>query len=201
MNAESSADRIPTRLSWAAVQNSFAEESATHLVRAQELGLNCPEDVFEQLFHDHHGDDRLAEVVRFVDWRAVTWKEGELSCVALRRIGVPRPFERALDEARWRTTEEGFHDERPDVMVHWMQAHTWIRSPILLTGKVLQSLVEYELLVGFTRLGNLLGAQAMTGSSLDRIACSNAAAPSTLDGQWRGSLRAEVRYTYSSVPL
>jgi hypothetical protein len=59
---------------------------------------------------------------------AIQWEEGELSGVALRRVGVPRPFEHAVDEARWRTAEEGFQDERPEVMVHWMQAHNrvWI---------------------------------------------------------------------------
>lgn len=136
----------------------YVDDAAERLTRARALGLDCPEDVFEQLFHDHHGDDRLAELLRFVDWKAVTWEEGELSGVALRRVGVPRPFEHAVDEARWRTIEEGFNDERPEVMVHWMQAHTWIRAPVVVAGDVLQSLVEYELLVGFTRLGNLLGA-------------------------------------------
>ena len=44
--------------------------------------------------------------------------EGTLSGVALRSVGVPRPFQRAVDEARWRTVEEGFGDERPEVMTH-----------------------------------------------------------------------------------
>jgi hypothetical protein len=30
-------------------------------------GLDCPLDVFEQLFFDHHGDDDFAGVVQFVD--------------------------------------------------------------------------------------------------------------------------------------
>jgi hypothetical protein len=34
---------------------------------------------------------------------------------------------------------------------------TWLRPPILVTGEVTGSGFEYELLVGFTRLGNLLG--------------------------------------------
>jgi hypothetical protein len=149
---------LPDRLSWNAIQTSYDADLAEHLRRAQSLGLDCPDDVFEQLFHDAHQDNQLAELLRFVDWRAVTWEERELSGVALRRVGVPRPFERAVDEARQRTAEEGFSDERQEVMVHWMQEHTWIRPPVLIAGGVLQSLVEYELFVGFTRLGNLLGA-------------------------------------------
>jgi len=154
----STAIPLPSRLSWNAIQTSYDTDLAEHQRHAQALGLDCPDEVFEQLFHDAHQDGQLAELLRFVDWKAVTWEEGALSGVALRRVGVPRAFQHAVDEARSRTAEEGFSDQRQEVMVHWMQEHTWIRAPILVTGEVLQSLVEYELLVGFTRLGNLLGA-------------------------------------------
>lgn len=116
MNAEPSADRIPSRLTWTAIQSAYADEPIEHQRLAHSLGLDCPDDVFEQFFRDHHSDGQPADVLRFVDWSAVTWEEGDLS------------------------------------------GGTWIRAPILVTGDVLQSLVEYELLVGFTRLGNLLGA-------------------------------------------
>ena len=76
---------------------------------------------------------------------------------ALRHAGVPRAYQRAVNEARALTARDGFYDERPEVMGHWETAHTWIRSPIILAGDVLQSVVNYELVVGFTRLGNLLG--------------------------------------------
>jgi hypothetical protein len=42
-------------------------------------------------------------------------------------------------------------------MWHWSGARTWVRSPIVLDGNVLRSGLD-ELVVGFTRLGNLLGA-------------------------------------------
>jgi len=154
----STATSSPTRLSWSVIQTNYAPDLAEHQRRAQAIGLECPDDVFEQLFHDAHQDSELAQLLRFVDWKAVTWGEGELSGVALRRVGVPRAFQHAVDEARSRTAEEGFYDERPEVMVHWMQAHTWIRAPIVIAGAVAQSALEYVLLVGFTRLGNLLGA-------------------------------------------
>jgi hypothetical protein len=88
----------------------------------------------------------------------VTWEEGALSGVALRYTGVPRPRQHAVDEARQDTARNGFHDERPEVMAQWAEFHTWIRPPILLAGDLLQSNLRHELVVGFTRLGNLLGA-------------------------------------------
>jgi hypothetical protein len=43
-------------------------------------------------------------------------------------------------------------------MEHGTASHTWIRPPIVLAGELRQSNLRYELVVGFTRLGNLLGA-------------------------------------------
>ena len=143
---------------WSDVQGVYSADLQDHWARSQALGLNCPADVFEQLFHDQHDNVDRATVLRFVDWSAVAWEEGELSGVALRHAGVPRPYQYAIDEARAVTARDGFYDERAEVMAHWATAHTWIRSPIVLAGEVLQALVNYEVIVGFTRLGNLLGA-------------------------------------------
>ena len=63
----------------------------------------------------------------------------------------------AVDEARTRTREEGIQDERAEVVASWRDEGTWMRSPLLVEGDVIGSVLEYELLVGFTRLGNLLG--------------------------------------------
>ena len=143
---------------WSDVQGVYSVDLQDHLARAQTLGLTtCPPDVFEQLFHDHHDNPDLATFLRFVDWDAVAWEEGELSGVALRHAGVPRAYQHAVDEARAVTARDGFHDERAEVMAHWATAHTWIRSPIVLTGGVLQTALNYEVIVGYTRLGNLLG--------------------------------------------
>jgi hypothetical protein len=146
------------RLTWSTIRAAYAPDLAQHLARAADLGLECPPDVFEQLFHDHHGDADFGQILRFVDWGEVEWEEGELSGVALRQVAVPRPYRFAVDEARRRTAEQGFSDERPEVMEQWAAQHTWIRAPIALTGEVLRSHLAYELIVGFTRLGNLLGA-------------------------------------------
>jgi len=145
------------RLTWIVIQQSYSPDLAEHLARAEALGLNCPQEVFEQLFYDQQDNHSLAERVRFVDWSAVRWEESDLSGVALGQVGVPRVYQHAVDEARARTARDGFYDERPEVMAHWEAARTWIRAPIVLAGEVLQSALTYELIVGFTRLGNLLG--------------------------------------------
>jgi hypothetical protein len=142
---------------WAAIQKEYAETAADHCGRAQALGLDCPADVFEQLFHGHQGDEAFAGVVRFIDWANVEWEDTELSGVALRRVAIPRPYQRAVDEARWRTAEEGVQDARPEIIEHWRTAGTWLRSPILIAGEVLGSSLDNQCLAGFTRLGNLLG--------------------------------------------
>jgi len=151
-------------LNWSALQGVCNADCAAA------LGLHCPPDVLEQLFHDHHHDTEMTALLRFVDWAAVSWEEGELSGVALRHSGVPRAFQLAVDEARHDTAENGFHDDRPEV--HWVQFRTWICPPIVLAGKLLQSTLRYELIVGFTRLGNLLGAldrQDLPGAARHRV--------------------------------
>jgi hypothetical protein len=142
---------------WSVVQEFFVSEAAEHWKWAQSFGLDCPWDVFEQLFHDHHGNEVFASVVRFVDWKNVTWEERKLSGVALRHVAVPRAYQRAVDEVRWRTLEEGVQDDRPEIVDHWHTAGTWLRLPIIVAGEIFGSPLGNECLVGFTRLGNLLG--------------------------------------------
>jgi hypothetical protein len=47
-------------LSWTALQRVYATDAAEHVARAQALGLHCPPEVFEQLFHDHRDDGEMA---------------------------------------------------------------------------------------------------------------------------------------------
>ena len=46
---------------------------------------------------------------------------------------------------------------RPEVLDHWRDAQSWIVPPVMVRGNVLGSSMGFDLLVGFTRLGNLLG--------------------------------------------
>jgi hypothetical protein len=98
---------------WSAVQGVYTADVQEHWTRSQALGLKCPLDVF-----DHHSDDDFAAVVRFIEWAAVEWEERVLSGVALRRVAVPRPYQHAVDETRYRTLAEGIQDDRPEIVEH-----------------------------------------------------------------------------------
>jgi hypothetical protein len=145
-------------LRWHAVQNLYSPEPLEWLARVQELGLEWPLDVFEPIFIDHHDDDDFAATVQFIDWNTIEWSEQRLSGRELRQVVVPRGYQLTVDEARARTIAQGFHDDREEVMARWQEAKTWMRSPIVMAGALFQSAARYELIVGFTRLGNMLGA-------------------------------------------
>ena len=107
-----------------------------------------------------------------IDWANVLWEETLLSGGALRRIAVPRTFQHALDEARWRTLRHGVQDDRPQIIEHWRAAGTRVRAPIVVAGEVMGSPVSGECMVRFTRLGNLLGLldrQELSEASLYRV--------------------------------
>jgi len=159
-------------MDWSAIDSQFTPDPADYWSRAQRAGVDCPFDVFEQLFFDHHVDKDFAALVRDIDWANVKWEITELSGLALRRVAVPRVYQHAMDEARWRTREEGVQDLRAAVVEHWDTAGTWMRAPILLAGEVMGLSVDNECLVGFTRLGNLLGLldrEAIPESAVHRI--------------------------------
>ena len=118
-------------LTWSTIQNLYAPDLATHWQRVSDAGLECPMDVFEQLFFDHHDDSDFTGIVRLIDWELVEWEEEDLSGVALRRVSIPRPYRHAVDEARARTIEEGLQDDRSEVVEHWQNAGTWLSSLIL----------------------------------------------------------------------
>jgi hypothetical protein len=144
-------------LDWSAIQEKRFANAEAQWNLCETFGLACPFDVFEQLFFDHHGDEDFASVVAGIDWSAVRWHERMLSGEALKRVAVPRLYQVAVDEARARTELYGVTDERAEVIDRWEEEGTWIRAPILVRGEVLGSEVDLEILVGFTRFGNLLG--------------------------------------------
>ena len=135
----------------------YVPDPGEHLRIAAGRGLVCPPDVFEQIFHEPHADPIFAAAVQSIDWLPVRWREAELSGGALEQVHIPRDYERAVEEARADVIAEGLTDERAAVVAHWGSHQSWFRLPILVTGDVVGRPVAYELLVGFTRLGNLLG--------------------------------------------
>jgi hypothetical protein len=142
---------------WGRIQRLYDADSAIHWQRCEAEGLGCPQEVFTQLFHEEANNADFAAILRAVDWGRVRWDLEELSGIALRQIRVDRSYQHALDEARDRATQYGIIDDREEVVTHWRDAHSWFAPPVIVTGDLLGTSVGYELLVGFTRLGNLLG--------------------------------------------
>jgi hypothetical protein len=95
--------------------------------------------------------------VKAVDWGRVSWELAEFSGVALRHMRVEREYQHALDEARDRATQFGIVDEREEVVNHWRDAKSWVVPPVVVSGDLVGGGAGFELLVGYTRLGNLLG--------------------------------------------
>jgi hypothetical protein len=142
---------------WGRVQRLYDADSAVQWQRCEAEGLQCPLEVFAQLFHVDATDADFAAIVRSVDWGRIHWELSELSGIALRRVSVDRGYQHALDEARDRATRFGIVDDRVEVVDHWRDMHSWFTPPVLVAGEVLGTNIGYELLVGYTRLGNLLG--------------------------------------------
>jgi hypothetical protein len=142
---------------WARIQRLYDADAVAHWQRCEAAGLQCPQEVFTQLFHQKANDDEFAVIVRSIDWGRVSWELQEMSGVALRHMRVDRGYQHALDEARDRATQFGIQDEREELDRHWQEAKSWLVPPVVVGGELLGSGTGFELLVGFTRLGNLLG--------------------------------------------
>jgi hypothetical protein len=158
--------------SWARIRRLYDADAIVHWQRCEAEGLQCPQEVFAQLFHaedpnvapaesadERPGAPNLLSLdsVRGIDWGRVTWELAEMSGVALRHVRVDRAYQLALDEARDHAVCYGIVDEREDVVSHWQEAKSWLVPPVVVGSELLGGGAGFELLVGFTRLGNLLG--------------------------------------------
>jgi hypothetical protein len=143
--------------SWARIQRLYDADAAVHWQRCEAEGLQCPQEVFTQLFHEEANNEDFAVIVRSIDWGKVVWELQEFSGIALRQVRVDRGYQYALDEARDRATQFGIVDEREEVVNHWKESKSWIVAPAMVSAELLGGGAGFELLVGYTRLGNLLG--------------------------------------------
>jgi hypothetical protein len=160
-----------TSFSWARIQRLHDEDPIVHLQLCEAEGLQCPQEVFAQLFHaedvgvapaegaERPGGPNLLSLdsVRGIDWGRVTWELTEMSGIALRYMRVDREYQHALDEARDYAVSYGIVDDREEVINHWRDAKSWVVPPVVVSGDLLGGGAGFELLVGYTRLGNLLG--------------------------------------------
>jgi len=157
--------------SWARIQRLYDADTVVHWQRCEAEGLQCPQEVFTQLFHaedvnaetkspdEMPGGPNLLSLdsVRGIDWGRVRWELQEMSGIALRHMRVDREFQHALDEARDQATQFGIVDEREEVVSRWKDAKSWVVPPVALSGDLFGGGAGFQVLVGYTRLGNLLG--------------------------------------------
>jgi hypothetical protein len=142
---------------WAKIRRLYDADAVVHWQRCESEGLQCPQEVFTQLFFEEANNEDFSVIVRSIDWGRVSWELQELSGVALRHMRVDRGYQHALDEARDRATQFGIVDDREEVVKHWKDAKSWVVPPVVVSGDLLGGGAGFELLVGYTRLGNLLG--------------------------------------------
>jgi hypothetical protein len=141
---------------WSRIQRLYDPDATAHWQRCESEGLQCPQEVFTQLFHEKANDEDFAVIVRSIDWGRVRWELEELSGIALRHVRVDRGYQYALDQARDHAEVFGIVDEREEVEIHWRDTKSWIVPPVAVACDLLGGGAGLELLIGFTRLGNLL---------------------------------------------
>jgi hypothetical protein len=87
--------------SWARIQRLYDADAVVHWERCEAEGLQCPQEVFTQLFHPEHVGVTAAvtaerssgplvsdlKAVMAVDWGRVSWELAEFSGVALGTCG------------------------------------------------------------------------------------------------------------------
>jgi hypothetical protein len=133
-------------LAWRDIAALRVDDPLRHWEAARQHGLGAPFNVFVQLFHEP--PVAVPKAVAGVDWFRVGWSEERLTGAELRGVYVDRLFQRAVDEARSVTVEEGLYDDRPEVVAAGIKSTR---------GSCLGSAHRHALLAGNTRLGNLLG--------------------------------------------
>jgi hypothetical protein len=143
---------------WSRIQRLYDSDTVLHWQRCESEGLQCPQEVFTQLFSEKAHDEAFAVIVRSIDWGRVHWELQEISGIAMRHVRVDRGFQHSLDEARNQSTSFGIVDERQEVVDHWRDAKSWIVPTVAVSCDLLGGGggAGLEFLVGHTRLGNLL---------------------------------------------
>jgi hypothetical protein len=101
---------------WSRIQRLYDPDATAHWQHCESEGLQCPQEVFTQLFHEQANNEDFAVIVRSIDWGRVRWKLQEISGMALRHFRVDREYQHALDEARDQATRFGIADERQGVV-------------------------------------------------------------------------------------
>jgi len=116
------------------MQRLYDGDPVTHWERCESEGLQCPQEIFTPLFNEKATAEDFSVIVRSIDWGRVRWELEELSGA----------------------TQFGIVDDRQEVVDHWRDAKSWIVPPVAVACDLLGGGAGLELLIGYTRLGNLL---------------------------------------------
>jgi hypothetical protein len=57
---------------WSRIQRLYNADPVTHWQRCESEGLQCPQEVFTQLFHEQANNKDFAVIVRSIDWGRVS---------------------------------------------------------------------------------------------------------------------------------
>lgn len=123
---------------------------------------NVPKDVFEQFFYDHGRNSQFQLQYGNLDISTIIWKENIISAKELLDLNIYSSFSDWVKEVEKRTlkcTSNDFSmiDTRIKVSNYWKNNKTWLRSPILLSGTIMNLNKNYHLVEGHTRISILKG--------------------------------------------
>jgi len=123
---------------------------------------DVPEDIFFQLFYDHGRNSQFQLQYANLLILDIRWIEIELTVDELIDLSIYNNFLDWVSTVENRTkncTINDFSsiDKRIEVVKYWENNHTWIKSPILILGNLINSYKKYHLVEGHTRIGILKG--------------------------------------------
>jgi hypothetical protein len=129
------------------------------------LGLPMPDDVLEQFCADHGTKGEFQHQYGHLDLRRLDWHLRELPACEILAASVYGPFQSWISSVTSRLRyfgQQGWSciDVRPRVVEYWKEHRTWVRPPILIDGRLVDSGTCFHLVEGHTRVGILTGLRS-----------------------------------------
>ncbi|UYM14589.1 hypothetical protein [Endozoicomonas euniceicola] len=121
-----------------------------------------PEDVLQQLYHEHGRNFDFQSQYKEIDISEITWELQELQAEELLRISYYHEFspwfEGVLKRPEsFKTRGWDCIDTRQEIREFWSQYNTWLTSPIVFDNSVYSIGLKYHLVEGHTRVALLKG--------------------------------------------
>lgn len=163
------------------------------------LGLSMPDDVLAQFVFDHGTKDHFQHQYGHLDLNAVRWKEFTLPASEILLCSVYPRFaswvECVADRTRVVPTKgwDGLCLP-PTAADHWQQHGTWMRSPVMIRGRLIDLDRPLHLVEGHTRIGALRGlveASVLPATSMHQVWIGEGFRPGKPDERWREVLQTE----------